>query len=177
MKYSDEAIIEGCLAGKPALQTALYQQYGRRMMAICLRYVPNREDAEDIFHEAFVKAFKNLPNYRGGSLEGWLRRIFVTTSINFYRQNKKHRFLEDVNDKEYLYSEWPDAVSTLNVEALEKLISELPTGARVVFNLFAIEGYAHKEIAEMLNISESTSKSQFNRAKALLKDKLLVQQN
>jgi RNA polymerase sigma-70 factor (ECF subfamily) len=131
-------------------------------------------EAEDAFHEAFMKVFNHIDQYQGGSLEGWMRRIFVNTCINYYHKGKNRYLLEDITQKDYLVADFPDVLSQMSADHIHKLINELPTGARVVFNLFVIEGYAHKEIAEMLKLSEGTTKSQLNRAKELLRDKILV---
>jgi RNA polymerase sigma-70 factor (ECF subfamily) len=143
-------------------------------MAICNRYIPQQMEAEDAFHEAFMKVFNHISQYQGGSLEGWMRRIFVNTCINYYHKGKNRHLIEDINEKEYLVADFPDVFSQMSADHIHKLINELPTGARVVFNLFVIEGYAHKEIAEMLKLSEGTTKSQLNRAKELLREKILV---
>lgn len=177
VKYTDAELVAGCVKGKQAHQTALYQQYGRRFMAICVRYLPDRAEAEDAFHEAFMKVYTNLHQYQGGSLEGWMRRIFVNTCINYYHKAKNRYLVEDIQEKEYLTADMPDVLSQLSADDIYHHISQLPTGARVVFNMFVIEGYSHKEIAEMLNVSEGTSKSQLNRAKELLKEKLLTLAN
>ena len=173
-KLTDAELIAGCRAGKQAAQSALYQQYGRRLMSICNRYLTNAMEAEDAFHEAFMKVYNNISNYQGGSLEGWMRRIFVNTCINYYHKGKNRYLLEDIVEKDYLVADFPDVLSKMSADHIYKLIDELPTGARVVFNLFVIEGYSHKEIAEMLKLSEGTTKSQLNRAKELLREKLLV---
>lgn len=143
-------------------------------MAICVRYLPDRNEAEDAFHEAFMKVFSHMDQYAGGSLEGWMRRIFVNTCINYYHKAKNKHLLEDVQEKEYLAADMPDVLSQMSADDIYKLIAQLPTGARVVFNMFVIEGYSHKEIAEQLGLSEGTTKSQLNRAKELLKEKLTV---
>lgn len=131
-------------------------------------------EAEDAFHEAFMKVFTHFDSYQGGSLEGWMKRIVINTCINYYHKGKNRYLIEDLGDRDYLASDFPDVLGQLSVEHIYELISQLPTGARVVFNMFVIEGYSHKEIAEMLNLSEGTTKSQLNRAKELLKEKLLV---
>jgi RNA polymerase sigma factor (sigma-70 family) len=171
VKWTDADILEGCLKQKPQAQRALYEQYGRRMMSVCLRYIPHRPEAEDVFHEAFIKVFGHLADHRGGSLEGWMRRIFVNESINYYNRKYKKR-LEDEIASADLVPQAPDALHQLGAEELHRLISDLPAGCRMVFNLYAVEGFEHKEIAQLMGISEGTSKSQFHRARMLLQAKI-----
>jgi len=166
--YSEIDLANGCKQRDPRAQRALYQRYYRKMYAVCLRYTDSKEDAEDIFQEAFVKVFKGITAFRGvGSLEGWVRKIFIRTSIEYYRKRSRSVFnvnieeAYDIGTKENLHS-------NINREEILKAIRELPTGYRTIFNLYAIEGYSHKEIAQMLGISEGTSKSQLFRAKKLL---------
>lgn len=174
-KYSEAEIIEGCRQEKPFFQDKLYQLYSGRMMAICLRYIPSRYEAEDVFHEAFVKVFKNLKHFRDGSFEGWMRRIFVNTSINSYYKNKRYKAQLDYAELENITPTDEDVVSQLSSHELLSYINRLPDGYRIVFNLYVIEGYNHREIGEMLGISEGTSKSQMSKAKAYLKK--VIQQN
>lgn len=175
MKAIDlESILEGCLRKDPKFQRILYERYARPMLGICLRYATDRMDAEDVLQQGFVKVFRGLDSFKGGSFEGWLKRIFVRESINQYH-NRKRKPL-DYKD-ELLPSIQPqdgfaDAISTLRAEEIMKLVNKLPEGSRIVFNLFAIEGFGHIEIAEMLGISEGTSKSQYSRARMLLREQL-----
>lgn len=167
----DVEIIEGCLRGKPAAQEMLYKKYSGLMMAICKRYAYTTFEAEDIFQEAFIRVFKSLDTYKGqGSFEGWMRQIFVNTALNHYHRNKKFYFHEETDDHHLEISDPnPDAIADLSAEDLTRLIASLPEGYRLVFNLYVIEGYSHKEISDLLNISEGTSKSQLFKAKAILK--------
>ena len=142
-------------------------------MAVCVRYTNSRFEAEDIFHEAFVKVFKSINMYSGGSFEGWVRRIFVNTAINHYHKNKKYQEQLDYSTIEESAPSGEDIVSQINSQELLLLINQLPEGYRVIFNLYVIEGYNHREIAEMLNIAEGTSKSQLAKAKSHLKKTLL----
>ncbi len=168
--YSEERIIEGCREGKREYQEILYRQYAQKMYGICLSYAGNRPLAQDMLQEAFIKVFKNLGNFKKqGSFEGWIRKIVVNTSIDMLRQSGKEQFF----DEEYAdmqVSTGNDALPELQLKDLMVFIARLPKGARMVFNLFAVEGYTHREIAQELNISEGTSKSQFNRARQLLRD-------
>lgn len=153
------------------MQEALYNRYSSRMMAICARYAYTSFEAEDIFHEAFVKVFKHIENFTGqGSFEGWMKHIFVNTAITFYHRNKKHYHQEsEAQIAENASPVEPEIISSLRMDELMALINRLPEGYRMVFNLFAIEGYNHKEIADMLGINEGTSKSQLAKARMLLK--------
>jgi len=173
---SEHDLIKSCLAKDKKAQKELYKKYAATMFGICLRYCKKRTEAEDILQEAFVKIYSNLKSYRSdGSFEGWLKRITVNTALNFYKSNIKRCFdasIDDMNDSEMPYTE---GISNAEVSAEEllKIINTLADGYRVVFNLYAIEGYSHKEIAQMLNISENTSKSQLSRARSILQQKVL----
>lgn len=175
MKAIDlKSILEGCLQKDPRFQRILYERYARPMQAICLRYAADRMEAEDVLQQGFVKVFRGLESYNGGSFEGWLKRIFIRESINQYHNRKRKQL--DYTD-EFLPSIQPqdgfaDALSTMQADEIMKLVNRLPEGSRVVFKLFAIEGYGHLEIAEMLRISEGTSKSQYSRARMLLREQL-----
>ena len=138
-------------------------------MAICNRYTKSRFEAEDIFHEAFVKVFKNIGTWQGGSFEGWMRRIFVNTAINAYHQNKKYFDHVDASQADYISSGNENIISSLATQELLDLVNQLPDGYKVIFNLHVVEGYSHPEIAELLNIAEGSSKSQLSKAKAYLK--------
>jgi RNA polymerase sigma factor (sigma-70 family) len=168
--YSEERIIEGCRQGKREYQEILYRRYARKMYGICLSYAGSRPPAQDMLQEAFIKVFRNIDHFKGqGSFEGWIRKIVVNTSIDMLRQTGKEQFIdEEISDLQV--STGNDALPELHLKDLMEFIARLPEGARMVFNLFAVEGYTHKEIAQELNISEGTSKSQFNRARHLLKE-------
>lgn len=143
------------------------------MLAVCLRYIPDRPQAEDVFQNAWVKAFQALHQYQGGALEGWLRTIFVHYSINYYNRHYKKRLHQDLADAhETLASTWPSALDSLTLEEIMAQVQRLPEGCKMVFMLHAIEGYEHAEIAELLGIAEGTSKSQLHRARQLLKAQL-----
>jgi RNA polymerase sigma factor (sigma-70 family) len=166
---TESEIIQGCLENKASAQEKLYALYSCRMMAICLRYTRSRFEAEDVFHEAFVKVFKNIHTWQGGSFEGWMRRIFVNTSINHYHQNRKFMDHVDPAYAENMLASSDNAIANLANQELLELIDRMPDGYRLVFNLHVVEGYNHGEIAEMLNIAEGSSKSQLSKAKAHLK--------
>ncbi len=169
----EKDIISRCIGGERKAQFELYRIYSPKMFGICLRYAKNRTDAEDILQEGFIKVFRYLKDYRGeGAFEGWIRRIMITTSLNFYK--KKNLVNKDVDPETIRLRglTHPDAVSNMAHEELLSLIQELPNGYRTVFNLNTIEGYSHKEISEILQISINTSKSQLSRAKSSLKEKI-----
>ena len=166
---TETEIIKGCLKHKASAQEKLYALYSRRMMAICLRYTKSRFEAEDIFHEAFVKVFKNIEKWQGGSFEGWMRRIFVNTAINHYHQNKKYFDHVDASYADYVVGTHDNIISTLATQELLQLVNQLPDGYKLIFNLHVVEGYSHVEIGELLNIAEGSSKSQLSKAKAYLK--------
>lgn len=167
---TDERLVAGCVKGDPVAQKALYQQYARKMMSICMRYAHNRDQAQDILQDGFVKVFQKMDHYRGeGPLGGWIARTMVNTALDHIRRNKPYDQSLDLTEAEHLHSEDEHILSGMTTDELMLLIQGLPTGYRTVFNLFAIEGLPHKEIAEMLGISENTSKSQFMKARAYLR--------
>lgn len=169
---SEDELIEGCRKGSRAFQKALYDRYCRKMLVVCLRYSKTTAEAEDIVQEGFVKVFQGLKDFRRESkLDTWITRIMVNTALNV--QRKKLYLYPMVDVTEIVLPEEEMSISGINVAQLLEMIQSLPQGCQIVFNLFAIEGYSHKEIAEMLGISEGTSKSQFARAKSLLQAKLL----
>ena len=162
-------LLNGCLAGNRIAQEELYDYFSSTMFGICLRYSADYHTAEDLLQEGFVKVFRNLHKYRGdGSFEGWIRRIFVNTAIENYRKvNNGVRIIE----LDCLYNQPIEAnvLHELAAEDLMRLVQKLPHGYRMAFNLYCIEGYTHKEIAEKLSVSEGTSKSQLARSKTYLK--------
>ncbi|RNI26844.1 RNA polymerase sigma factor [Rufibacter latericius] len=169
---TEEEIIAGCKQEKAAFQEKLFQLYSRRMMAVCTRYTKSRFEAEDIFQEAFVKVFKNIATYNGGSFEGWMRQIFVHTAINHFHKNKKYQEQLDYSTVEEVVPNDDDIISTISAQELLGLINQLPEGYRLVFNLYIVEGFNHREIGDMLQIAEGTSKSQLAKAKSYLKKML-----
>lgn len=166
---SDEDLIKACLGGDTVAQKSLYDRFSRKMMGVCIRYTGDYEEAQDVLQDAFVKVFEKLNTYSGnGSFEGWVRRIFVNTALDAYRKNKQSRQNQDIDEVGYALSSSDDVVSDLSAQDLLKILDKIPTGYKVVFNLYVIEGYSHKEIADQLGITESTSKSQFSRARSHL---------
>lgn len=163
-------LIKGCLAGDRRMQELLYQRFSPKMYAVCLRYASKAEDSQDILQDGFVKVFKNLHMYRGdGSFEGWIRRIFVNTAIEHYRR-QVNMYPVTEGHENLLETKETSAFDTLSMKDLVKIIQELSPGYRTVFNLYVIEGYSHKEIGELIGISEGTSKSQLARAKGILQN-------
>ena len=174
--FSDQELLTGCLRGERRFQEGLYNQHGSTMFSICLRYACDYYQAEDMLQEGFVKVFNNLKNFRNeGSFEGWLKRIFVNTAIEWLRKNKVMNEMAEIENVP-LHIVQEDCFSQLAADDLMKLIQSLSPGYRTVFNLYAIEGYSHKEIGDMMNINEGTSKSQLARARYILQ-KMVVQQN
>jgi RNA polymerase sigma-70 factor (ECF subfamily) len=171
--YTDKELIERCLKNDPKAQEFLYKRFSRRMYGICLRYARNTLEADDILQEGFIKVFTFLKDFRQeGSFEGWVRRTIVNTAINYYN-SKQNEWNETSIDKVESYqSTAEDILDKISTADLLQLIQELPEGYRMVFNLYVIEGYHHPEIAEMLHISENTSKSQLSRARMSLQEKL-----
>lgn len=170
---SEEQMIKGCLENKPLAQKTLYNKLGPKMMGVCLRYMTNAEEAQDVLQDGFVKVFDKLGAYSGaGSFEGWVRRIFVNTALDAIRKNKKLKHQTQIDEVEFALKSSDFIFETLVAEDLMKLLQRLPLGYKTVFNLYAIEGYSHKEIAKKMNVTVSTSKSQFSRAKAMLREKI-----
>lgn len=173
MSFSDDKLIRGCKKGKREFQQALYDKYCDGMYLVALRYSKMQQEAEDILQEAFLKVFKNIGTFReDSSLAYWIKRIVVNTALN-HQRSKLYLYpmvdVTDLNDRVVNES----AISNLSYDELLTLIKKLPSGCQVIFNLFAIEGYKHNEIAEMLKISEGTSKSQYSRAKSILSEKIM----
>lgn len=165
-------LIKECLSGNAQAQKQLYDQYAARMLGLCYRYVQNREEAEDVLQDGFIKAFLNLKRYKGdGPFEAWLRRIMVNTALNHIKS--RNRFEGALQEKEELTEQ--DFQWDLSAAEIVEEIRQLPYGYRTVFNLYAVEGYSHKEIGVMLGISEGTSRSQYARARNLMMKKISSQ--
>jgi RNA polymerase sigma factor (sigma-70 family) len=164
----DSDLIEGCLEGNRKMQYELYQRFASKMYGVCLRYAANAEEAEDILQEGFVKVFKKLGSFRSeGSFEGWVRRIFVNTAIEQFRRKN---YLQPITEREEATVEgkYLSVLDNLAERDIIGLVQQLSPGYRTVFNMYVVEGYTHKEIADSLGISEGTSKSQLSRAKLIL---------
>jgi RNA polymerase sigma-70 factor (ECF subfamily) len=166
---TEAQLIEGCKQKSELAREALYRRFCPPMRGVCYRYVGNREDAEDMLQEGFLKVFSHIDQYRQeGALEGWIRRVMVHTCINFLKRKKKLSEIVDILHAQTVYSVEPSAPSIMHAKQIVECIGLLPTGYRTVLNLYAIEGYAHREIAGMLDIEEGTSRSQYARARIML---------
>ena len=169
-----ELMLAGCIRNNAAAQEALYNRFSPRMLGVCYRFAKNREDAEDMLQEGFIKVFTQIHQYRNeGALEGWIRRIIVHTCINILKKNKKFSESVDIIHANSIHIKEEVIPSIMQAKQVVECIRSLPIGYRTVLNLYAIEGYSHKEIAGMLDIEESTSRSQYTRAKAMLEDILI----
>lgn len=168
--YSEADLIEGCIRGERKMQYELYQRFAPKMYGVCLRYAGKAEEAEDILQEGFIKVFKKIGSFRSeGSFEGWIRRIFVNTAIEHFR---KKTYLQPITEYEESTFEgkYISVLDNLAEKDIVQLVQQLSPGYRTVFNMYVIEGYTHKQIADELGISEGTSKSQLSRAKIILQD-------
>jgi RNA polymerase sigma factor, sigma-70 family len=171
---SDQQIIDGCAKHDRKAQQLLYDKYSRFLLGVCLRYASDKAEAEDILQDSFLKIFFNIKDYSGtGSFIGWLRKVTVNTAITNYHKNLKYRYhieIEEFVSVETGVESFEEDYFTS--DELYRVMNDLPAGYRMVFNLYAVEGYKHKEIAKILGIDTNTSKSQYSRAKAAIRDKL-----
>ncbi|MBR1868707.1 MAG: sigma-70 family RNA polymerase sigma factor [Bacteroidales bacterium] len=166
-------LVENCRKGDRRSQKAVYDLLSGKMFAVCLRYMGDREAAEDILQDGFVTLFTKLDSFSGeGSFEGWARKIFVNTALMSLRKNDVLRQTEDVDTAWNITTDAPSAIENIGYKDLMKMIAAMPPGFRTVFNMYILEGYSHKEIAEALGISEATSRSQLQRARTLLQNKI-----
>lgn len=171
-------LIKGCIRGNRTYAAALYEHFAPTMFGICLRYANDYHTAEDILQEGFIKVFHHLDRYRfAGSFEGWMKRIFINTAIEYYRRSTKHTGHTEIGEMTQASSSHQVAIEELAQQDLLRLIQQLSPGYRAVFNLYVIEGYSHKEIADLLKISEGTSKSQLARARHLLQKMIITQRD
>ncbi len=162
-----EKVISDCKKNKRKAQVILYKQYAPMLLGVCSRYVHDKAEAEDILQESFLKILKNIKEYTGkGHFENWMKKIVVNTAIRHFHKEKKHYYHEEIGDvQDYELQTLISPVQEFETKELYNLLKTMPEGYRMIFNLYAIEGYKHKEIAEKLNIDESTSKTQYLRAK------------
>lgn len=169
-KMTDHSqLIKNCLKGKAAAQKQLYDEFSSAMLGVCYRYTKSLHDAEDVLQDGFVRVFKFLNQYNEeGELGAWIRRIMVNTALNYLKKSKKyqHDLLFDTTELHVINNDNPEVL--LNAKELAQLIRQLPTGYQTIFNLYAMEGFSHQEIGQMLGISENTSRSQYMRARHLL---------
>ena len=172
-----EQMLSGCIANNAAAQEALYHRFSPKMLGVCYRFAKNREDAEDMLQEGFIKVFMQIQQFRcEGSLEGWIRRIVVHTCINILKKNKKFNESVDIIHANGLMGKDDFIPSIIQAKQVVECIRALPLGYKTVLNLYALEGFSHKEIGEILDIEESTSRSQYTRARIMLED-MLVKKN
>jgi RNA polymerase sigma-70 factor (ECF subfamily) len=170
---TEENLIKGCIAEDRECQRELYKRFSGKMMAVCLRYASSRMEAEDMLQEGFIKVFDNIGKFKmEGSLEGWVRRIMVNNAINKIRANKiKFEELGNVSD-DFLQHD-KNIIDKMSEQDILKLISQMPQGYKYVFNMYAIEGLSHKEIADNLGIEEASSRSQYAKAKKYLQQQII----
>lgn len=170
---SEKDLIKGCQRGKAKFQRLLYELYAPKMLGVCMRYFHSKSEAQDALQDGFVKVYTKIHNFRSnGSLEGWIRRIMVNTSLNLLRDNLKHLYHSDVDDEKVHIADSSVEYDQFNVQDILKLIQGMPSGYQIIFNLYEIDGYAHKEIAEEMQISVNTSKSQLLKARKYLQNEL-----
>jgi RNA polymerase sigma factor (sigma-70 family) len=162
-----------CQINDAKAQWELYEYYKKRMMGLCRRYTKNKEEAEDVFQEIFIRVFQHISQLNDyNRMDQWMMRIAVNTAVNYYHKNKRHQHVEERNGYHHQNEEYELILSQFSDEMLINLINDLPDGYRLVFNMHEVEGYSHGEIGDLLKISEVTSRSQLNRAKQVLKSKL-----
>ena len=167
---TDNDLIEGCINGNRQMQYQLYERFAPKMYGVCLRYAGNAAEAEDILQEGFIKVFNKIGSFRSeGSFEGWVRRIFVNTAIEHFRKKTYQQPITDYEENT-IEGKYENVLDSMAEKDIIALVQQLSPGYRTVFNLYVIEGYTHKQIAEILGISEGTSKSQLSRAKLILQD-------
>ncbi len=170
---AESDLINGCIRGDRQMQEELYNRFAGKMYAVCLRYANNANDAQDLLQEGFIKVFRNLHRFRAeGSFEGWIRRVFINSSIEHFRKKSIQLSKVSEREEETIGDDDISALDNLAEKDIINLIQELSPGYRTIFNLYVIEGYSHKEIAEQLGISEGTSKSQLARARSILQKKV-----
>jgi RNA polymerase sigma-70 factor (ECF subfamily) len=171
-------LLDSCIAGDREAQKALYDQLAPRMFSVCIRYIGDKMLAEDVLQEGFITLFTKLKTYKGdGSFEGWARKIFVTTALMYLRKKDALKISEDLETVRGMKDDTPSQVQNIGYKELMELVMSLPPGFRTVFNMYAIEGYSHKEIAEVLGITETTSRTQFSRARIWLQNKIKEREN
>lgn len=174
MSITEQDLIKHCLAGNRKAYDEFYRFYSARLYGICLRFASNRDEAADMLQESFIRIFDKLSTYQGlGSFEGWIKRITVNNCLNYLKKNQ--RIFESITGNEEIPDEDDYACDEKTIPSVEKmleLVQSLPSGYRMVFNLYVFEDFTHKQIADTLSISENTSKTQLMRARALLQNKL-----
>ena len=171
---TEDELIEACIKNNARAQKTLFEMYSPRLMGVCLRYAQNQDEANDMLQDGFIKIFQKLKSYSGvGSFGGWVHRTMTNTCLDAIRKNKKYKFSVEIEKAEGEVNVDESALSEIRTQELLKLIQKLPDGYRIVFNMFAIEGYGHKEIAERLGVTENTSKSQYRKARLWLQKEII----
>lgn len=174
----DSQLIDACKKGDRASQKILFDRLAPRMFPLCIRYVKDRSLAEDILQDGFITLFTRIDTYKAdGSFEGWARRIFVTTALMSLRKKDALKMSDELDTAQGMKAETVSQMQNIGYKELMELVMTLPAGFRTVFNMYAIEGYSHKEIAQMLGITETTSRTQFSRARAWLQNKIKEREN
>ena len=174
----DLQLIDLCIKGDRASQKVLYNRLAPRMFPLCIRYIGNREMAEDVLQDGFITLFTKLGDYKGdGSFDGWARKIFVNTALMSLRKKDALKMSEDLEAIRGMKDDLPSQNQNIGYKELMELVMELPPGFRTVFNMYAIEGYSHKEISDTLGISETTSRTQLSRARIWLQNKIKEREN
>jgi RNA polymerase sigma factor (sigma-70 family) len=172
---NERQLISGCQNGDRRAQKQLYETYSGKMMGVCLRYCKDRETARDLLHDGFLKVFSHIDNFESkGSLEGWIRRIMINTALEYLRKQNDEGYKSNIEEAYTLTSNDVSILEKIQTEELIKIIQRLPDIYRTVFNLFVVEGYSHKEIADVMKITESSSRVYLTRAKQLLQEMLSV---
>lgn len=173
-----DKLVEACMQHDRLAQKILYERYAKSMMGVCLRYCGDYDTALDILHNGFIIIFEKIKNFRNeGYFEGWMRKIFVNESLTYLRKKNALRNTLDIDEIEVFDTNYPDAIDNLSAQEIIDKINLLPIGARTIFNLYAIEGYSHAEIGQMLHINEASSRSQFQRARMHLQKLILNDEN
>ena len=176
LEGEERSFIQACIAKERWAQRKLYEDHFGILMGVCMRYANNRDDAMDILHDGFIKIYRNIARYQPGtSLIAWMRRIMVNTAIDYYRKQTRRR-TEDIDSAYDIVSKTPGALSQMSAKEIMNCIQLLSPAYRAVFNLYVIEGYSHKEVADILGITESTSRSNLVKARIKLKDMIAIQE-
>ena len=171
---TDEQIVNGCIQKNALAQEYLYNKFSRKMMGVCLRYSDSQEEGEDVLQNGFISVFENIGSFKGtGSLEGWIRKIMTNTALTNIRKNKKLKQNIELDSVEFMLPSNTYINDNFAAKDLLKIIQTLPLGFKTVFNLYAIEGYSHQEIAKLMKITEGTSKSNLSRARVILQKKVI----
>lgn len=173
---NESELVRGCVEGSLRFQRELYQVFAPKMMGVCMRYAGNQAEAEDMLQEGFVTVFRKIDTYAGkGELGAWIRKVMVNAALMYLRKNRKFQMQVDLEEVDFFLESDASLFSDLAAKDLMQMVQKLPAGYRTVFNLYAIEGYNHREIGEQLTISPGTSKSQYSRAREMLRKMLLVE--